>query len=84
MALGVAEAVQNLKKDILVVGTDGIDEAVQAVKEGRLAATVAQDPAKIGATGLEILVDALKNKVPLPEVGAEVEVIPVDSILITE
>lgn len=84
MALGVAEAVQNLKKDILVVGTDGIDEAVQAVKEGRLAATVAQDPAKIGATGLEILVDALENKVPLPEVGAEVEVIPVDSILITE
>lgn len=84
MALGVFEAVQNAKKDILVVGTDGVPEAVQSVKDGNLAATVAQDPAKMGATSLKILTDAIKNKTALPEVGADVETIPVDSILITK
>lgn len=63
MALGVLQAVQNSgKKDILVVGTDGAPEAVQSVKDGKLSATVAQDPAEIGATSLRLLVEALKNK----------------------
>jgi D-allose transport system substrate-binding protein len=84
MALGVLEAVQNAKKDILVVGTDGVPEAVQSVKDGKLAATVAQDPAKMGATSLQILTNAIKNNAALPEVGKDVEVIPVDSILITK
>lgn len=59
MALGALRAVENLGMDVIVVGTDGIPEAIEAVKEGRLAATIAQDPAMIGKVGLRLLVRAL-------------------------
>ncbi|QCX34025.1 D-allose transporter substrate-binding protein [Caloramator sp. E03] len=83
MALGVMQAVQNVGKEgkILVVGTDGTPEAVQAVKDGKMAATVAQDPAKIGATSLQLLIKALKDK-PQISVDKEPEFITVDSNLI--
>ena len=34
MALGVQEAVNASKKDILVVGVDGIQEAYESIKKG--------------------------------------------------
>lgn len=63
MALGAAQAVQNAgRKDIIVVGTDGIPEAVAAVNEGRLTATIAQDPGQIGAESLRLLLSYLSGK----------------------
>ncbi len=59
MALGALRAVENLGLNVIVVGTDGVPEAIEAVKEGRLAATIAQDPAMIGKVGLRLLVEAL-------------------------
>lgn len=83
MALGAMQAVINADKvgEILVVGTDGDKEAVQSVKDGQLSATVAQDPAKIGATSLELLVKAVEegNK---GEVGIFPETTPVESVVI--
>ena len=85
MALGAQEAVVNAnKKDqIIVVGTDGASEAVDAVKAGNLAATVAQDSAEVGAEALRQLVQALKDK---PAIDPQVipEKTPVDSNLITK
>jgi D-allose transport system substrate-binding protein len=43
----------------LIVGTDGIPEAIKYVKEGRLDATIKQDPYNIGVTGLRLLIQAL-------------------------
>lgn len=40
MALGVVEAVEEAKKDILVVGVDGIGEAYDSIRAGKLDATV--------------------------------------------
>ncbi|ARB73158.2 TPA: D-allose transporter substrate-binding protein [Pasteurella multocida] len=62
MAMGVAQAVANAGKQgkVLVVGTDGVPEARKMVSEGKLTATVAQDPAEIGAKGLRLLVEAQK------------------------
>ena len=52
MAMGVAQAVANAGKTgkVLVVGTDGIPEARKMVEAGQMTATVAQNPADIGAT----------------------------------
>ncbi|MBB3398801.1 D-allose transporter substrate-binding protein [Rhizobium sp. BK060] len=63
MALGAMQAVQNAGKtgEIFVVGTDGVPEARDAIKAGKLSATVAQDPARIGSEGLEILVNAARS-----------------------
>jgi len=63
MALGAMQAVKNAGKlgQILVVGTDGDPEAVDSVKAGEMAATVAQDPAEVGAESLRQLLAALKT-----------------------
>ncbi|MCW9719056.1 D-allose transporter substrate-binding protein [Avibacterium sp. 21-599] len=85
MAMGAAQAVANVGKlnHILVVGTDGVPEARKMVAEGKLTATVAQDPAKIGARGLTLLVESVKSG---KKITLEQEPIfeTVDSILITK
>lgn len=54
MALGALKAVSaSGRKGILVVGFDATDDAVAAVKEGRLAATVAQQPREMGRLAVE-------------------------------
>ncbi|OQB98023.1 MAG: D-allose-binding periplasmic protein precursor [Spirochaetes bacterium ADurb.Bin110] len=83
MALGAMQAVINSGKSILVVGTDGDPEAVDMVKAGKLAATVAQDPAAVGAEGLRQLIAAVKSGKQIP-LNDEPLFIAVDSKLITK
>jgi D-allose transport system substrate-binding protein len=85
MALGVVQAVQNAGKagQVLVVGTDGTPEARASVEAGRLSATVAQDPAKVGGDSLAILVEAVKRATPTP-VDAAPKQVAVESILVTK
>ena len=56
-------------------------EAVDSIEQGLLSATVAQDPAAIGAASLEAMVEAVKNKAEISS-DAEVKTIPIDSKLI--
>jgi D-allose transport system substrate-binding protein len=85
MALGAMQAVQNVGKTgkVIVVGTDGIPEAIQMIDAGRLTATIAQDPAKNGATGLELLVAAVKSGKQIA-LDAEPKFVAIDSILVTK
>jgi len=53
MALGALQAIEAAKKQILVVGFDGGADAVKAVKDGKMAATVAQQPKLIGEMGVQ-------------------------------
>lgn len=68
MALGALRA---SGKNILVVGFDGTDDAVKAVNGGQLAATIAQQPEKIGELGVEVADKVLKGEkveaqIPVP------------------
>lgn len=81
MAMGAQEAVEASGKDIKVCGTDGNDDAIQSVADGKLTATVAQDPAAVGAKGLDLMVEAVEKDAKM-EVGAEVPVYGIDAILI--
>ncbi|MHC1481021.1 ribose ABC transporter substrate-binding protein RbsB [Frateuria aurantia] len=54
MALGAVRALDAAKASaVLVVGFDGTPDGLQAVKDGKMAATVAQQPALIGSLGVE-------------------------------
>lgn len=57
MALGASRAVESKGLDVKVIGTDGTIEAVEAVIDGSLAASVAQNPYEMGYQGV---VNALK------------------------
>lgn len=66
MALGATAALRQAGTgaDTLVVGFDATDEGRQAVKEGRLYATIAQDPVEMGRRGARALADYLRNTPP--------------------
>lgn len=55
MALGAVEALegQGMLDDVIVVGFDATDDAVAAVEEGRMDATIAQQPDLIGESAVE-------------------------------
>lgn len=61
MALGALQALEATGANVLVVGFDATDDAVNAVNEGKLAATVAQKPADIGKTAVETAVKVSKG-----------------------
>ncbi len=77
MALGALRALSAANKKVLVVGFDGTDDGIKAVKSGKMAATVAQQPALIGELGV-VTADKLVK-------GEKVEAkIPVDLKVISE
>ena len=78
MALGAMRAVAaSGRKNIIIVGFDATDDAVKAVKDGKMTATVAQKPSQIGAEGIEIA-DKIIKKQPVDKY------IPVQLELITK
>ena len=76
MALGALKAIEaSDKTDIIIVGFDATEDAVKAVKEGKLAATVAQKPTEIGAKGVEAA-DKIVKKETVPQfIPVELELI---------
>ncbi len=75
MALGALEAATASGKQIVIVGFDATDDALAAVKNGTLAATVAQQPEQMGKVAVETALQIIAgNSVP--------ESIPVDVALI--
>lgn len=77
MALGALRALEAAGKAVVLVGFDATDDAVKAVKEKKMTATVAQKPAEIGAKGV-VAADDLLNKKEVPAF------IPVELMLVTE
>ena len=62
MALGASQAAKAAGKDkIVIVGLDGIVEALQAVKDGDLAADVAQRPDLMGEYAVQYGLEFLKT-----------------------
>ena len=72
MALGALQALESAGlKDVVVVGFDATDDAVAAVKAGRMAATVAQKPELIGKAGVDTakkIIDgaSVEKNIPVP------------------
>ncbi len=61
MAFGAAEAVSGAGLDVPVIGFDALPEALQAVQDGTLAATVEQFPGGQTSGAMEILVNYLRD-----------------------
>jgi ABC-type sugar transport system substrate-binding protein len=73
MILGALQAVMqfNLSGKIQLVGVDGLPEALAAIKTGKIAATVFQNPEAQGAGGIEYCVrhlngEALEKEILIP------------------
>ncbi len=80
MAIGVAKAVQASGKDIAVIGTDGVPEAVDAVRKGTLTATVSPLPYWEGYWAVEAAVRLLEGQEIAPWVVAPAQLILKDNV----
>lgn len=75
MALGAVEAVLASGKDIKIVGFDATDDAVAAVKSGKMAATVAQKPELMGETAIQTAMKLINGETVEKSLPVEVELI---------
>lgn len=76
MALGAVQALDAAgMKDVKVIGFDATDDAVKAVEEGTMAATVAQKPSEIGKLGVESAINHLKGETVEENIPVELELI---------
>lgn len=62
MALGAVEAINSSGKNIMVIGFDGNDDAINAINAGEMEATVAQQPNLIGKLAVDAGRDVLQGK----------------------
>lgn len=75
MALGAVEAVAASGKDIKIIGFDATEDAVTAVKAGKMAATVAQKPELMGETAVQTAIKLINGETVEKSLPVEVELI---------
>lgn len=73
MALGALEAIGS--KDIVVVGFDATDDALASIKNGGMAATIAQQPDLMGATAVETAMKLINEETVEKELPVEVKLV---------
>ena len=79
MALGALEAIAAAKKDIMVIGFDATADAVAKVKEGKLAATVEQQPKLIGEQAIDAAVKYLNGEQVPASIPVELKLVTKDA-----
>ena len=79
MALGAVEAIAGAGKDVMVMGFDATDDAIAAIKEGRMAGTIAQQPALIGSTAIENANKLINGEGIPASIPVEVALITIDN-----
>ena len=73
MALGALEAIGD--KDIVVIGFDATDDALASIKDGGMAATIAQQPDLMGATAVETALKLIDGETVEKELPVEVKLV---------
>lgn len=62
MSMGALQAAEAQGRDLVIIGVDGIEDALQAIKDGRLAASVLQDAAGQASTVIDVAVKVAKGE----------------------
>ena len=78
----ITDAGKDPVKDIVTVGFNGDAEAITAIEQGQLSATVAQDPAAMGALTVDLAADAVDGS-DLPFDNADDREVYQDVTLVT-
>ncbi|BDU19317.1 ribose ABC transporter substrate-binding protein RbsB [Dyella sp. GSA-30] len=80
MALGALRALDSGKHgNIIVVAFDGTPDGIKAVKDGKMAATVAQQPGEIGRLGVETAQKLLGNQSVDKSIAVPLKLVTKDS-----
>lgn len=82
MGIGARRAIEEAHKSdqIKIIGYDGIQEAIDFVKQGKFMADGAQNPGAMGEIAVQDLVDWINGKIPKMDTDAGVQVVTPDKI----
>jgi len=81
MALGAIEALgDKAGKDVIVVGFDGVEDALKAIKEGTMYASIAQQPAAMTAQAVVEASKLLKGEAATKEMQVDVVTVTKDNV----
>jgi ABC-type sugar transport system substrate-binding protein len=81
MALGGAEAVEAAGVEgLILIGTDAIPEATQAVAEGRLTGTIAQYPYEMAYLALETAIRTLQGRPVAARIDAPIKLLMAEDV----
>lgn len=75
MALGAIKALKSANKNIIIVGFDGTDDAVKAVNDGEMTATIAQQPDLMGSLSIEKAAGVIKGEKVENEIPVDLKII---------
>lgn len=82
MGLGAVEAIEaaGLSGEVIVISVDAIPEALDAVREGRLAGTVAQFPDEMAYLAVEALIKVIEGRPVAPFIESPVVIMTQDNL----
>jgi ribose transport system substrate-binding protein len=81
MALGAVRALgSHAGSDVKVVGFDGIEDALKAIQSGKMNATVAQQPDKIGSLGVQNAMKVIDGKSVPKNIPVEVKLVTKENV----
>lgn len=81
MALGAVQALgDNAGDDVKVVGFDAIEDALSAIQDGTMNATVAQQPAEIGSLGVENAISVINGESVEENIPVEVQLVTPENV----
>ena len=81
MALGAVQALGDSAGDeVKVVGFDAIEDALSAIQDGTINATVAQQPAEIGSLGVENAIRVINGESVEENIPVEVQLVTPENV----
>ncbi len=81
MALGAVQALGDSAGDeVKVVGFDAIEDALSAIQDGTINATVAQQPAEIGSLGVENAISVINGESVEENIPVEVQLVTPENV----
>jgi ribose transport system substrate-binding protein len=81
MALGAVRALgDRAGSEVKIVGFDAIEDALKAIQEGRMNATVAQQPALIGSLGVENAMKVIEGESVKENISVEVKLVTKENV----
>ncbi len=81
MALGAVQALgERAGSEVKIVGFDAVDDALQAIQDGKMNATVAQQPDRIGQLGVDNAIKVVNGESIEENIPVEVKLVTQDNV----
>ncbi len=80
MAMGALQACESQNREMIIIGTDAIPDALQAIKDGRLTATVLQDAEGQASKAVDVAIKVANGETVDERYKVEFQLITIDNV----